>query len=336
MEIGHLNTNERVVVVAEIGNNHEGDVELAKRMIAAAAEAGADAVKFQTLRAEETVRHQDKAKFETLKRFELTFDQFGSLSNVAHNEGVVFLSTPFDLVAAEFLNGLVPCFKIASGDNDFIPLIEKIASFGKPVIMSTGLAGLSEISYAKALMERVWYAGHLNGELALLHCVTSYPTPDEEANLCAIRTLEEKFGVCVGYSDHCLGIKAAVTSVAFGARIVEKHFTLDKNQSDFRDHQVSADPEELKAMVAGIREIETLLGSGEIGVAKSETDNVRAVRRSIASAKDFPVGQCLKLSDLCWLRPGIGLAPGKEHLILGRTLKRNVVRGTVFSEDMMH
>jgi len=335
MIIGNHNTEKRVLIIAEIGNNHEGDVKLAKRMIAAAAEAGADAVKFQTLRAKKTVRPQDKARFETLKQFELTFDQFESLVTVAHREGVVFLSTPFDLSAAEFLNGLVPCFKIASGDNNFIPLIEKIASFGKPVIMSTGLAGLPEISYAKALIERIWYERGLNVELALLHCVTSYPAPDEEANLNGIRTLEKKFGVCVGYSDHCLGIKAAVMSVAVGARIVEKHFTLDKNQSDFRDHRLSADPNEMRSLVENIREIEKMLGSGKVDLSDSEKANMAAVRRSIANSKDLSVGHCLNLSDICWLRPGLGLAPGNESKIIGRTLKQDIVKGTILKEDLL-
>jgi len=334
MKIADQDLNNKVLIIAEIGNNHEGSVDVAKRMIEAAAHAGADAVKFQTIRAQSIVRPQDKVRFETLKSFELSYADFANLAIIAANEGVMFLSTPFDLEACDFLNDLVPAFKIASGDITFYPLIEKIATFGKPIILSTGLANLSEIDIAKALIHRIWQNRKILAELALLHCVTSYPTPPNEANLNAIQLLQNRFGGCIGYSDHTLGISAAIASVAVGARIVEKHFTLDKNYSNFQDHKLSADPKEMSELVSHVREIEVLLGSGEKGTSTLEAKNLFAARRSIAVNKELRKGHRLLWEDICWLRPNDGIAPGAEHLILGKILSQDIERGTILTEKM--
>lgn len=335
MKVDNHETDESVFIIAEIGNNHEGNVEVAKRMISAAAKARVNAVKFQTLRPEGLVQSKEKARVEILKRFELSYQQFENLAKTAADEGLMFLSTPFDLEACNFLNDLVPVFKVASGDNTFYPLLERIASFGKPVILSTGLAELNEIEKAKALFERIWERDNRNTELALLHCVTSYPTPASEANLRVIQLLQEKFGGCVGYSDHTLGITAAISSVALGARIIEKHFTLDKNYSAFRDHQLSADPLEMAELVKGVRELELLLGSGEKSVRDLESTNMIGSRRSISVNKDLPKGHVLRWEDLCWLRPGNGIQPGSEDLVVGKKITENLSQGTMLSESII-
>jgi len=335
MKIGRHDTDASVFVVAEIGNNHEGNPGLAKRMIGAAARAGVQAVKFQTLRAEGLVRPQDRARFDTLKRFELSFKAYEELAAAARDEGVIFLSTPFDLEACEFLNQLVPAFKIASGDNTFYPLLEKVASFGKPVILSTGMATPAEVSLAVASIRRVWSDGGSPSEIALLHCVSLYPAPPAAADLQRINLLRDMFGGCIGYSDHTLGNDAAVAAVAMGARIVEKHFTLDKNQSSFHDHKLSAQPEEMADLVRRIREMETLLGPADEAVVVATPGSRGPARRSVAVRADLPKGHRLAWEDLCWLRPGEGLPPGDEHLVLGRRLRHDVARGTLLATEMV-
>jgi sialic acid synthase SpsE len=335
MKIGEHDTDASVFVIAEIGNNHEGDLGLAKRMVAAAARIGVQAVKFQTLRAEGLVRPEDRARFETLKRFELSFKDYEELAKTAKDEGVTFLSTPFDLEACAFLNDLVPAFKIASGDNTFYPLLERVASYGKPVILSTGMATLAEIRFAVALIERTWADAGMAQELALLHCVSLYPAPPAAANLRRIHLLGETFGRCVGYSDHTLGITAAIAAVAMGAQIIEKHFTLDKNQSSFQDHKLSAQPDEMAELVRRIREVEVFLDSTDEVPSAPTPGNRGAARRSVAVKASLPKGHRLVWDDLCWLRPGDGLAPGSEHLVLGRKLRQDIVRGTLISTAMV-
>ncbi len=253
MKIGSFDTDRRVLVVAEIGNNHEGNYQLAAEMVRQAARSGVGAVKFQTMRAAHFVRRADSARFERLKRFELSGTQFASLSELAHELGLLFISTPFYLEAAGFLEPLVDAYKIASGDNDFFPLLDRVAHTGKPVIVSTGVSDLAQIAAAVGSLRAQWHAQSRTGELGLLHCVSSYPTPPEQANLRSIPFLAERFDCTIGYSDHTLGTEAAVLAVAAGARIVEKHFTLDKHHSDFRDHQLSADPAEMEMLVKRIR-----------------------------------------------------------------------------------
>jgi sialic acid synthase SpsE len=335
MKIANFNTDEKVFIIAEIGNNHEGDIEIAKRMIEAAANSGVDAVKFQTIRAENLIQSIDTTRFDTLKHFELSFNDYISLAEVASNEGVQFLSTPFDLEAASFLNNYVPAFKIASGDNNFYPLLEKVASFGKPIIMSTGLAELSQIEISKKKIEKVWAERKIESEIALLHCVSSYPTAPSEANLNMIKILKDKFSLCIGYSDHTLGTLAAASSVVYGSRIIEKHFTLNKNYSSFRDHTLSADPNEMKKLVKQVREIELMIGDGKKMISESELINSSASRRSIGVNKNIKVGAKIKEADLCWLRPGTGIQPGMEEKVIGSIAIKNISKGTIIrSEDL--
>ena len=335
MKIGHIDLDTDVLVVAEIGNNHEGDPALAAEMVRRAAASGAGAVKFQTFHTEQYVRPSDADRFARLKGFELTRDAFVDLAALAGREGVLFISTPFDLDSAAFLSEIASAIKISSGDNTFWPLIRAAAEGGKPMLMSCGIASLAEIGEARALVERTWDASGVAQELALLHCVCAYPVPPEQANLAAIGRLREEFGCTVGYSDHTLGIEAAALSVAAGARIVEKHFTLDKHHSDFRDHQLSADPEEMTALVRRIREVETLLGDGAKTLRPCERDLVVAVRRSIVARRDLPAGACLGWDDITWVRPGGGVAPGCEQDVLGRRLNQSLRSGQAVTADVL-
>ena len=333
MKIGQFDTDERTLVVAEIGNNHEGDFGLAAEMIGLAAHAGADAVKFQTFRTEHYVSWTDEARFNRLKGFELSFDQFEKLNGIARDAGVMFFSTPLDLVSAGFLSSFVPCFKIASCDNTFYPLLDIVAQYGKPVILSTGLAGLGTVRLAVERIEKGWPRGSAVDSVALLHCVSQYPVPPGDVNLRAIGTLKGEFGCTVGYSDHTLGVDVSVLAVAAGARIVEKHFTVDKHYSDFRDHQLSADPAEMKHLVERIREAELVLGSGEKKPSASEADVEHLLRRSVAAARDLEKGAVIGMADITWVRPGGKVAPGDEAVVLGKRLLRAIRQGEHLAPD---
>jgi sialic acid synthase SpsE len=322
MKINNFDTEKKVFIVAEIGNNHEGNFSVAQEMIGKAAEAGADAIKFQTF-VPEHIFGGDPLRLKKLQGFRFANEQFEKLAKFASEQGIIFFSTPFDLESAKFLNTIQPVFKIASSDNDYLSLIKTVASFGKPVIVSSGMAELVGLDLVCEEVNNVWSEKNINPGLALLHCVSSYPTPPEQANLNAITTLKKQFPEqIIGYSDHTLGIQAAVSSVALGARIVEKHFTLDKNYSDFRDHQLSADPEDLKKLVEKIREVELLLGSGEKILQENETEILGALRRSVAASRNLQIGDILTKDDIIWIRPGTGITMGKENQIIGKRLSR--------------
>jgi N,N'-diacetyllegionaminate synthase len=330
VKIGSIDLDARVFIVAEIGNNHEGNFDLAQEMVGKAAEAGVNAVKFQTFVPEHYVARSDTARFERLRKFQLSHAAFERLAKQAADLGLIFFSTPFDIESARFLNTIQPVFKISSGDNTFFPLVECVAGFGKPLIVSTGLADLALLDRLHASIQRVWTGNKTDPGLAFLHCVTCYPTPLEQANLGAIATLKNHFVDCsIGYSDHTLGIVAAPYAVAAGARIIEKHFTIDKNFSDFRDHQLSADPAEMRRMVEVIRETDAMLGTGLKVPQLCESDFLSAVRRSIAAARDIPAGTALQESDLTWIRPGTGVAPGNEGLVLGRKTRQIILAGDI-------
>lgn len=317
-----------VLIVAEIGNNHEGDAALAVRLVELAADAGAGAVKLQTFRASEFVRPVETERMERMTRFELPPEAVRRVHRAAKARGLVFISTPLDFAAVDLLRPLVDRFKIASGDNDHYPLIERVCSTGIPIILSTGLADLAQISRTVAFIRDQWRARGVAPELSVLHCVTSYPVPDEEANLAAVGTIARALpGVTVGYSDHTLGIEACVLAVTLGARVIEKHFTLDKRQSTFRDHALSADPPELAELVRRVRTARMLLGSGEKVVQPAERDFVVAARRSIVAAADLPAGHLVTWRDLAWMRPADGLRPGEEQRLVGKRLVRSVVLG---------
>ncbi len=335
MRIGNINTKKKVFIIAEIGNNHEGNFKLAKKMINKAAAAGVDAVKFQTFLPEHFVSFKDKSRLDKLRGFRLSYEQFRKLSKIAKSKGLIFFSTPLDINSAKFLNTIQPIFKIASGDNNFYPLIDIVAKFGKSIIVSTGVAKIDEIKKVYNKILKIWSRKKKNNQnLALLHCVSSYPVPNEQTNLASITYLKKFFPkAVVGYSDHTIGINAAVLSVVAGARIVEKHFTLDKNLSDFRDHKLSADPEEMRLMVKKIREAEKMLGKEEKKPQLCEKEMNISGRRSIAAARNLKVRTKLSSSDLTWVRPGKGFAPGNEKKVIGKKIRRNLKMGEIIMKS---
>jgi sialic acid synthase SpsE len=333
MFIDSFDLNKEILIVAEIGNNHEGKYEVAEKLIRLAARSGAGAVKFQTFKTEYYVSKKNINRFNQLKSFELTYEEFEKLSNIAKEEGLLFLSTPFDIESAKFLNSIVSAFKISSGDNDFYPLLEIVAHTGKPIILSSGLANIVQIKYSKAFIEKIWQEYNIKQELAVLHCVTSYPVIPQEANIAAIRTLKNELKCTTGYSDHTIGIDAASLSVALGARIIEKHFTIDKSYSNFKDHMLSADPEEFTQLVQKIKEISVLLGTGEKILQKSELNIVTAIKRSIVAKHDLQSESEITWDDITWIRAEGGLPAGKEHLILGKKIKASAKMGEILMPE---
>lgn len=334
MKFNQNGKDQSVYIVAEVGNNHEGNFNLATELIGLAAQSGADAVKFQTVEPELFITSSNKDRIDQLNRFKLSYEQFRKLSQVASNEGIDFISTPLDIKSAKFLNELLSTFKISSGDNDFYALIETIASFGKNIILSTGLSTIKELKHSVDIIQKVWHDSSSVAELALLHCVSSYPVPPDQANLSMIHRLKSEFdGVTIGYSDHTIGIEAAVASVACGAMIVEKHFTIDKNYSTFRDHQLSSDPEELKIMVQRIRETELLLGDYNAEIMEVENEIRSSMRRSLAAAEDLNQGHIICERDILWVRPGTGFKPGEEAKILGKKISRSIEKGHLFKPE---
>jgi N,N'-diacetyllegionaminate synthase len=319
MHIGRFNLDDKVLVVAEIGNNHEGDASLAMEMVAAAAEAGADAVKVQVINPEKLVNRSQTERIAQLSAFQLPWSAFVEMASLAQNKGVLFLASAFDIQSLESIADLVSAIKIASGDLDFVPLLIKAASLNKPLLLSTGMGTLSEVRAAVKTIESRISSGSLYERLALLHCVSLYPTPLYAANLRAIQTLHQAFGLTVGYSDHTLGIEAAIMAMAMGARIIEKHFTLDKNRP-FRDHAISSDPIDLRCLAKIAHNLDLILGSGEKVPSPEEQEVARTARRCIVASRDLPEGTRLGVNDLDYIRPREGLAPAAAIKLLGRKL----------------
>ena len=338
MRIGKHNTDENVFFIAEVGNNHEGSFDFAAELVGLAAEAGADAIKFQTFQAVHFCSPETPERVARLKTFELRYEQFAKLAKLASEAGIQFLSTPLDMDSAHFLNDHVPAFKVASSDNTFFPLLDFMCSTGKPIILSSGLCNLAEI--AKSVDYVLARQKDPSAGLAVLHCVSQYPVdPPESANVGAIHALET-LPVTVGYSDHVPGIAASLFAVAEGARIVEKHFTLRHDYSEFRDHQLSANPAQLKELVSISRDAAELAkwlkanpdarryyGSGKKEPSQAERDSVPALRRSIAARRDLKTGEKITEADIGWTRPAGGFSPGDESKVIGRTLVRPVVQG---------
>lgn len=319
MHIGRFNLDDQVLVVAEIGNNHEGDPSLALEMVAAAAEAGADAVKVQVINPEKLVNRSQVERIAQLSAFRLPLSAFAEMASLAQAKGLLFLASAFDIQSLESIVDLVSAIKIASGDLDFVPLLVRAASLNKPLLLSTGMSTLNEVKSAIKIIESKITSGLLNEKLALLHCVSLYPTPLCAANLRAIQTLRQAFGLTVGYSDHTQGVEAAIMAMALGARIIEKHFTLDKNRA-FRDHAISSDPEDFRCLTKIAHEVDLILGSGEKVPSQEEREVARTARRSIVASRDLPEGTQLTMEDLDFVRPQHGLAPAIALTLLGRKL----------------
>lgn len=334
MKISSFDTERKVFVIAEIGNNHEGNFDLAKEMIRLAASSGANAVKFQAIAPERLISSEQSERISQLQRFSFSSDQFRELSAVAEQEKVIFLATPFDLESIDWLNDLVPAWKISSGDNNFTPLLDKAASTGKPLIISLGLGYHQNANKLVSYFDDAWSRhGKAKSELALLHCVTSYPTPDEEAALGQIKSLMIP-GITAGYSDHTLGVKAPELAVAAGARIIEKHFTTDNALSDFRDHKLSAAPDDFAKMVRCIRKAEKMFAS-DLSIQVCESGNENQIRRSIAARKDLPAGSVLKMNDFMWVRPGTGILPGGEEALIGKIITKEIKKGQLLCKSMI-
>jgi sialic acid synthase SpsE len=327
MEIAGIDLTDNVLIVAEIGNNHEGNFQVAEELVRKAAECGVDAVKFQTFQTKYFVSAKDEARYKRLLSFELSNSEFEQLYKLAKSLGLLFISTPLDLNSAEFLEPLVDCYKIASGDNDFYPLIARVCQSGKPVIISSGLSDLAQMAKSKQFVEDQWQLRGISQHLAILHCVSSYPVPSDQANLAAIPFLARELGCTIGYSDHTVGLEACLIAVALGAQIIEKHFTLDKHYSDFRDHQLSADPPEMKQLVEQTVRVRAMKGKPEKKIQQIEADSVPMIRRSIVAAANLPQGHHLNWQDITWTRPVRGLRPGDEEQIIGRALKEPVSFG---------
>jgi N-acetylneuraminate synthase/N,N'-diacetyllegionaminate synthase len=326
---------EAVFIIAEAGVNHNGDPELAKRLVDAAAQAGTDAVKFQTFRAEKVISPQapkadyqlettnaSESQLEMLKRLEMPFDAFRELHAYCGGKNILFLCTPFDNGSADFLYELgVPAFKISSGEITNWPFLEHVARKGKPIILSTGMSNLGEVEDA---VEAIRTAG--NEKLVLLHCVSNYPADPADANLRAMQTMAEALKLPVGYSDHTPGIEVALAAVALGACVIEKHFTLDKNLPG-PDHKASLEPGELAQLVAGIRTVEAALGNARKEPAKSEEGNRLVVRRSLAVNTDVPEGKAIEAAMLTALRPGNWIPPSMLAKVVGKKTARPLKAG---------
>jgi N,N'-diacetyllegionaminate synthase len=326
---------DRTWIVAEIGVNHEGSVSVAENLIERAAESGADAVKFQTFKVEHYVSSVQPERFERARKFQLPYEAFAHLAGVAQRLGLTFFSTPLHYDDVDFLDGIAPIFKVSSGDLTHLNLIRRIASKGKPIIVSTGLGTLEEIRAAIDAIVQVRPDIAEKGELALLHCVAAYPTPLEEAGLGNIGLLRDSFGLPVGYSDHSLGIKACELAVAAGAVVIEKHFTYRKENQAFHDHALSADPSEMRDLVETIRQVESIFGRRERRRTPSEEKMVLHLRRSVGAARDIPEGVPVRVDDLTLLRPAWGLQVDELEDLIGKRLNRTVSAGQlIMPEDV--
>ena len=324
---------DKTFIIAEAGVNHNGSVEIAKRMIEVAKECGADAIKFQTFKAEEVVsKYAPKAEYQKqttgeieshlqmLKKLELSFDDFIVLKEYCDKLGIMFLSTPFDFESIDFLNSLgLEIFKIPSGEITNLPYLEKIGKLRKKVILSTGMADLGEIEDALDILTS---CGTKKEDITILHCNTEYPTPYEDVNLLAMLTIKEAFKVKVGYSDHTLGIEVPIAAVALGASVIEKHFTLDRNMQG-PDHKSSLETNELKAMVKAIRNVEKALGDGIKKPSPSEIKNKIIVRRSIVAKRNIKRGEIFNEENITVKRSATGISPMRWYEILGKTATRD-------------
>jgi N,N'-diacetyllegionaminate synthase len=316
-----------VFIIAEAGVNHNGSLDLAKQLIDAAVDAGADAVKFQTFKAENLVsKNAQKAdyqkettdasesQFDMIKKLELNVANHQELMVYCQEKNIVFLSTPFDYDSIDLLNNLgLQIFKIPSGEITNLPYLRHIGSLNKQIILSTGMSNLQEIESALNVLID---AGTLKDDITVLHANTMYPTPMEDVNLNAMQTIRREFGIAVGYSDHTLGIEVDIAAVAMGASVIEKHFTLDKDMNG-PDHKASLEPEELKAMVLAIRNIEKALGNNKKRPTPSENVNIDIVRKSIVASKDIQKGDLLTEENITTKRPGGGISPMQWDKVIG-------------------
>lgn len=319
----------RTLIIAEAGVNHNGDIEIAKQLILAAANAGVDYVKFQTFKATKLVSknavksdyqkintgNSKESQLQMLQKLELSESDHYLLIDYCKQQDVKFFSTAFDLDSLDFLDKLgLSLFKVPSGEITNLPYLEKIAQLAQEIIISTGMCTLKEIEEAIEVLRKI-----TNKKITILHCNTEYPTPFSDVNLLAMNTLRNKFGIEIGYSDHTLGIEVPIAAVALGATIIEKHFTLNKTLPG-PDHAASIEPDELEAMVTSIRNIEKALGSCKKIPTDSEQKNIAIARKSIHLLLDKKKGDVISLNDMEMLRPGDGISPMKMRELIGKKL----------------
>lgn len=328
------------IIIAEAGVNHNGDINLAKKLIDVAAEAKVDYVKFQTFKAENLVSKSAKkaeyqianagekdSQFEMLKKLELTLDDHHELIEYCKLKNVAFFSTGFDLQSLDLLYELgLRMYKVPSGEITNLPYLRKVANLAEKVIISTGMCNLMDIEKAiNVFLEK----GFTKDKIVVLHCNTEYPTPMSDVNLNAMTTIANTFHIGIGYSDHTLGIEIPIAAVALGAQVVEKHFTLDRSMNG-PDHAASLEPIELINMVTAIRNIEKAMGSGLKEPSPSEQKNITIARKSIHAANDIKEGSILTESDFVMLRPGDGISPMEMDLLVGKKLLKSIEKGQKF------
>jgi N,N'-diacetyllegionaminate synthase len=327
--------NSKVLIIAEAGVNHNGDINKAIELIEKAANAGADIVKFQTFitelnisknatKAEYQISNtgESESQYEMVKKLELSFDDFLILKKKCEEHNIQFLSTGFDIPSIDFLDSLNPPFyKIPSGEITNKPYLQYIARKGRDIVLSTGMADIEEIKQA---IEVIQNEGIAKDSIIVLHCNTEYPTPMQDVNLLAMKHITKELGVKVGYSDHTLGIEVPIAAVALGACVIEKHFTLDRTLPG-PDHVASLEPEELRAMVDAIRNVEEAIsGSGKKEPSKSEMPNIKIARKSIHVNHKLKVGHVLVAQDLIMKRPGDGISPMEIEQVVGKTLNKDL------------
>jgi N-acetylneuraminate synthase/N,N'-diacetyllegionaminate synthase len=337
-------SSDSVFVIAEAGVNHNGSLAIARRLVASAKEAGADAVKFQTFKAEalatrvapkaayqRNLTSASESQFDMLKRLELSESAHVELMGFCGEIGIQFMSSPFDEQSANLLENLgVTCFKLGSGELTNLPLLAHVARKAKPIILSTGMATLGEVEIALDVVRK-------NGDpdITLLHCVTQYPAPVAEINLRAMLTLRSAFGVPIGYSDHTEGSEVAIAAVALGAQAIEKHFTLDRSMEG-PDHQASMEPGDFASMVQAIRRIHLALGDGIKRPAPCEIANIPIARKSLVAARSIAKGTVISRADIIIKRPGNGIAPGDLEKIVGLRAAADLQPDEVITWDALH
>jgi len=323
----------RTFIIAEVGVNHNAQLDMANSLIEAAVAAGADAIKFQTAIPELVVTEYapkagyqkktsnlEESQLEMIRKIHFSLDVYSSLKEICERKGIIFFSTAFDMTSLYFLESLGQLFhKVPSGEISNLPYLRAIGSFGKPVILSTGMATLGEIDAAIVVLEA---AGTPRDCITVLHCTTEYPTPMDEVNLFAMQSIHRAFGVAVGYSDHTQGIEVAIAAVALGATVIEKHFTLDRNLPG-PDHKASLEPAELKAMVSAIRNIEVALGDGIKRLTLSEASNKPVVRKSLVASQSIKAGELFSTQNVTTKRPGTGISPMRWDEVIGRKAVRD-------------
>ncbi len=329
-------------IIAEAGVNHNGKIDLAKKLVDAAVKAGADAVKFQTFKAEGIVtKNVDIApyakknlgknlkQYDMIKKLELTYDEFKKLKKYCDKKNIIFLSTPHSLDAIDFLEDLISAYKFGSGDLTNIPALEYAARKNKPMILGTGMATLAEIRTSVHAIRKTG-----NKKIILLHCTTNYPCPLEEVNLRAMLTMQNTLNCLVGYSDHTLGINVPIMASTLGAVVIEKHLTLNKNLSG-PDHKASLEPDEFKTMVTAIHNVETILGSYAKKPTVSEKNIMELVRKSIVAKKDIKKGVIVHGDLIDFKRPGNGLSPSCVKHIIGKKTKQSIKKDEKIQLNMV-